>query len=199
MVIVGAGGFGREVAWTASLRSIDVIGFCDDDPAKAAGEYGGHPLLGTVEQAARSLPEGTFFHVAVGRNDLRRRLTERAEACGLRPFSVIAPTAVLAPDVVLGPGAFIGANAVLSVGVRIGRGVIINHLSSIGHDVSIGDFAQICPCAGLSGGVVIGEEALLGTNASVVPLKRIGARAVVGIGAIALRDVEDDGSVIRLR
>ena len=198
-VVIGAGGFGREVAWIASLCGIEVIGFCDDAPEKSSGSYGGLPLLGPIEAAARSLPQGTRFHVAVGVNATRRSLTTRAIACGLQPVSIVAPTAVIAPNVEIGEGTFVGANAVLSVGVHVGNGVIINHLASIGHDVFIGDFAQICPCAGLSGGVSIGEEALLGTNASVVPLKRVGARAVVGIGAIALRDVADDDSIVRLR
>ena len=198
-VVVGAGGFGREVAWIASLAGIEVVGFCDDAPDKAEGVYGGLPLLGSVEKAVRALPGGTRFHVAVGRNEARRSLTARAIAVGLEPVSVIAPTAVIAPGVQIGAGSFVGANAVLSVGVRVGQGVIVNHLASIGHDVSIGDFAQICPCAGLSGGVTVGEEALLGTNASVVPLKRIGNKAVVGIGAIALRDVADGDSIVRLR
>ena len=31
-VVIGAGGFGREVAWTAAEAGLDVAGFCDDDP-----------------------------------------------------------------------------------------------------------------------------------------------------------------------
>ena len=198
-IIIGAGGFGREVGWIASLSGIEVIGYCDDAPDKASGIYGDKPLLGPLEKAAPSLSPGAFFHVAIGNNAIRRKVTERAIALGLRPVSVIAPSAVIAPGVKIGEGSFVGANSVLSIGVRIKKGVIINHLASIGHDVWIGDFAQICPCVGLSGGVTVGEEALLGTNASVLPLKRIGARAVIGIGATALRDVDDDDSIVRLR
>lgn len=199
VVIVGAGGFGREVAWIAGLCGVEVVGFIDDSPEKASGEYAGRPLLGPLRDVLARLPAGTFFHVAIGRNAVRRAVTEQAVAAGWRPLSIIAPSAIVAPSAVIGAGCFIGANSVVSVGGSLGAGVIVNHLASIGHDVRVGDFAQICPCAGISGGCEIGEEALMGTNASVIPQKRIGARATLGAGAVAIRDLADGESLVRLR
>jgi len=199
LVIIGAGGFGREAAWTAESAGHEIVGVCDDD-AGATPRCAGRTFLGSVEAAVKNgLPAGTGFFVAIGTNAVRRALFERALACGLVPVSVVSPQAVIAPGVAMGDGSYAGPGCVISVGTRIGRGVIVNNLASVGHDVTIGDFAQICPGAAISGGCVIGEEALLGTHATVIPLKRIGARATLGAGALALRDVEDDASIVRLR
>ncbi len=200
LVIIGAGGFGREAAWTAESAGHEIVGVCDDD-AGAAPRCAGRPFLGTVETAVQEgiIPADTGFFVAIGTNAVRHALFERALACGLAPVSVVSPQAVLAPGVAMGDGSYAGPGCVISVGTRIGRGVIVNNLASVGHDVTIGDFAQICPGAAISGGCVIGEEALLGTHATVIPLKRIGARATLGAGALALRDVPDGDSIVRLR
>ena len=201
LVIIGAGGFGREAAWTAETAGFEVAGVCDDDPG-AAPRCAGRPFLGTLEDAVRDrrLPvSDTFFFVAIGKNAVRRALFERAAASGLKPVAVVSPKAVVAPDAVVGEGSYAGPGCVISVGTRLGRGVIVNNLASVGHDVTVGDFAQICPGAAISGGCTIGEEALLGTHATVIPLKRIGAGAALGAGALALRDIADGESIVRLR
>jgi sugar O-acyltransferase (sialic acid O-acetyltransferase NeuD family) len=201
LVIIGAGGFGREAAWAAETSGYEIAGICDDDPG-AAPRCAGRTFLGTLEDAVREgrvLVSDTFFFVAIGKNAVRRALFERAVACGLRPASVISPNALVAPDAVVGEGSYAGPGCVISVGTRLGRGVIVNNLASVGHDVTIGDFAQICPGVAISGGCTIGEEALLGTNATVIPLKRIGEEATLGAGALALRDIADGESIVRLR
>ena len=51
----------------------------------------------------------------------------------------------------------------------------------------------------IPGKLLPGEEALLGTNATTIPLKNIGARATLGAGAVALRDIAGGESIVRLR
>ena len=201
LLIIGAGGFGREAAWTAETVGFEIAGFCDDDPG-AAARCPGRPFFGSIEDAVREervTVSDICFFVAVGANAARRSLFKRAMACGLKPASVVSPNALIAPDAAIGEGSYAGPGCVISVGTRLGRGVIVNNLASIGHDVAIGDFAQICPGVSISGGCTIGEEALLGTNATVIPLKSIGARATLGAGALALRDISGGESIVRLR
>jgi len=47
----------------------------------------------------------------------------------------------------------------------------------------------------LSGSVRIGEDAFLGTGATVTPGIRISARAIVGAGSVVIRDVPDATTV----
>jgi len=202
IVIVGASGFGKEAAWIVErinrvCPTFELVGFCDDAADKREGICGAYPLLGPVEAALERFGALGFF-CAVGNNQARQRLSVRAKAAGFDPVTLADPSAVVAPDVSLGKGCFIGIGSVVSVGSKIGDGVLINHQACVGHDVAIGDFAQVCPGVCVSGGCSIGEGALLGTNAGVLPLKKIGAWSTVGAGTVALRDVSDGTTIMRL-
>jgi len=201
VIVIGASGFGGEVAWllgrmAAADGGLELVGFCDDAPDKQAGRWRGLPLLGSIESAACDGEH--WFHVAVGGNAARERLTARARARGWRPLTVSDPSAVVAADARVGEGCLIGAGAVISRGVVLGAGVIVNHQATVGHDADVADFAQLCPGARVSGGCRIGARALLGSNAVVIPCVSVGADATVGAGAAALRNVPDGGGVLRI-
>ena len=44
--------------------------------------------------------------------------------------------------------------------------------------------------------VHVGDEALVGVGARVIPGRRIGGRAVVGAGAVVIEDVPDGSTVV---
>lgn len=201
LVIIGASGFGREIAWIVgrinrAAPGLELVGFCDDAADKRSGTLGGYPLLGRVENAAKCGAE--LFFCAIGNNRARQTVTTRALAAGLKPFTLIDPSAAVAPDAVIGAGSYVGIGGVVSTGAKLGAGVIVNHHVCVGHDVAVGDFAQLCPGVNVSGGCGIGEGALMGTNAGTIPLKRVGAWSTVGAGTVVLRDVPDGASVVRI-
>ena len=201
LVILGAGGFAREIAWlvqriNAVCPRFRLRGFCDDAPSLQKGEMDGLPLFGRVE----NLRIPAMLFCAIGSNPSRKKAIGRILDCGLRLSPpLVDPSATVAPGVRIGEGSVVGIGSILSVGSRIGRGVILNHKVCVGHDVEISDFAQVCPGASISGGCRIGEGALLGTQSGVIPLKRIGAGATVGAGVVAIRDLDDGQSLVRLR
>lgn len=203
IVIVGAGGFGREIAWVierinAARPIFEILGFCDDAADKQNGVCGAYPLLGSFSEIKGRFGLVGFF-CAIGNNRVRQEVTMNAYAQGHEPVSVVDPTAVIAQDVKTGRGCFVGIGSVVSVGSVIREGVIVNHQVCVGHDVMVGGFAQLCPGVCVSGGCEIGEGALLGTQAGTIPLKRVGAWATVGAGMTALRDVEDGATVVRIK
>jgi sugar O-acyltransferase (sialic acid O-acetyltransferase NeuD family) len=202
LVIVGASGLGKEVAWivercNALAPAFEVLGFCDDAVEKQRGVFDRLPLLGPVESVAKRFgPVG--FVCAVGNNKARQALTRRAVAEGHEPVTVMDPSAIIAPGVESGKGCIIGIGSVVSAGSRIDDGALVNHQVTVGHDVTLGAFAQLCPGVRVSGGCVLGEGALMGSNACTIPCVRVGAWATVGAGSVALRDIPDGGSLIRL-
>ncbi|MBO4288429.1 MAG: NeuD/PglB/VioB family sugar acetyltransferase [Kiritimatiellae bacterium] len=200
IVIIGAGGFGREAAWiikriNAVAPTFQLLGFCDDAPERQTGTYDGIPLLGAVER----VPAGTFCFCAIGKNATRLDVLRRAEKAGLLAATLIDPTAVTAPDAEIGAGSFVGIHAVVSVGCRLGRGTIVNHGVCIGHDVTAGDGCQFCPGVCVSGGCTLGGGVLMGTLAGMIPLKKAGDASVIGAGTVPLRDVPPGETIARIR
>jgi len=201
LVIIGASGFGREIAWIVerirvTLSDLELVGFCDDATDKQTGTVGRYLLLGRVEEAVKRGAE--LFFCAIGNNRARQSVTARAMGVGLRPLTLVDPSAAVAPDAQIGEGCYVGIGSVVSTGARLGAGVIVNHHVCVGHDVIAGDFAQLCPGVRVSGGCRLGEGVLMGSNACMIPCQTIGAWATIGAGAAVLRNVATDGSIIRL-
>lgn len=194
IMIVGAGGFGREALWT--LERINnaaptwrVLGFADDDPAKAEGVLDGYPMLGACARASRDFPGAAVF-VAVGDNAVREKIYRSLRG---HDFPIILdPSAQVAPTADIRHGTFIGPNAVVSAGAELGKFVIVNARAGVGHDCRLGDFSQVCPGASLSGHTVLGEHAFVATNASTAPGVTVGARAKIAAGVPAYADVAPD-------
>ncbi len=199
VVLIGAGGLGRELLWACGRAGMTVAGFCDDAADQQNGAFAGLPLLGNLEAAATRWGAGTKFQIAVGDNRARQRLAERAQAIGWEPVAIVDPTALVAPDAVIAPGAYVGIGSVVSCLARVERFAIVNHHVTIGHEAVIGAFAQLCPGARVSGNCVLGEGALLGSNAAILPGKRMGSWSVLGAGAVAMADIADQARVVRVR
>jgi len=104
------------------------------------------------------------------------------------PFSRLRPEAVLADEVHLG-------NFVELKKSQVGEGSKVNHLTyvgdaRIGRDVNVGAGAITCNYDGVNKHpTVIGDDAFIGSNASLVAPVEIGAGATVGAGSVVCRDV----------
>jgi len=201
LVILGAGGFGPEVAWAArNANSVSpqhaLVGFCDDDPTKAGGRTADLPVLGAPEDAAQALAERPRFICAIGNNAIRAKVVARALALGWTPTTVIDPSVIVAPGVVVGDGTYVGAGSILSPNARIGNYVLINHHCSIGHDSRLDDYVSVQPGGRISGGCHLAEGASVASNGVVAPGRRVGRYATVGAASFAIRDVPDGHTVI---
>jgi exopolysaccharide biosynthesis polyprenyl glycosylphosphotransferase len=85
-LIAGAGELGRMVSEKLAVHrevGLDVVGFLDDDPAKAGAGYGGFPVLGTLEDLEAVAREHgidlLFVALPLGAQHRAIRLLKRAE------------------------------------------------------------------------------------------------------------------------
>ena len=193
LFIVGAGGFGREAVWTVERINAaqqqpvwNVIGFADDDPEKAFGNFEGYPLLGSVEKASKDHPGASVF-IAVGDNAVRRKIYRQLRGHDFP--ALIDPSSQVSPTTEFKHGTFIACEAVVSVGTEIGKFVIINARAGVGHDSTVGDFSNIAPGVSLSGHTVIGEDVMMGTNSCTAPGMTVGDGATVVCGTPVLKNV----------
>jgi sugar O-acyltransferase (sialic acid O-acetyltransferase NeuD family) len=192
LVIVGAGGFGREVF--SMIREInqvrqtwEVIGFLDDNPASLDGFSHYPPVLGPIEhyrdlQSARAT-------CAVGSPKARKQIAERLDGQGARWATITHPTVRIGVGSTVAAGCILCARSSVTVDVRVGNHVHINCVAGAGHDVQIGDFCTLSAHVDVCGKAVLEEGVLAGSHAVVLPNVRIGAWATLGAGSVAIRNV----------
>jgi UDP-perosamine 4-acetyltransferase len=199
VIVLAAGGHAKVLVDALRLRSAEVLGIVDPDPAKIGERIFGVPVLGGDDEIAKYPVDAVRLVNGLGsvRDGSRRKaLFMRFKAMGYRFASVIHPSAIIAADVDIGEGAQIMAGAVVQAGCRIGVNAIINTRVALDHDCQIDDHAHIAPGATLSGGVSVGNGSHVGTGATLIQGIQIGNESVVGAGAVVIRDVLDGVTVV---
>lgn len=192
LVIVGAGGFGREMFGAAREAvgfgvEFDIKGFLDARADALDGFAGYPPVIG---DPATYVPEpDDVFVTALGGIAARRRCAETLEARGATFIPVIHRSASLGPNVVVGAGSFIAHNVTLTADVTVGRHACVFHGTSIGHDTTLGDYSHVYAQCAIGGAVRIGAGAAVYPGAQVVPRRTLGDGSVVGIGSVVLLNV----------
>lgn len=194
LVILGAGGFAREVAWLvheineAYPRTWNVIGYWDSDTSRVGNEINGLPIIGSAE-VQRYLPD-LFAVAAIGSPSVRERAVRDAEQLGCQFPALVHPTVRFDLNTItIGNGSIVCAGTIMTVNITIGRHVILNLHCTIGHDTVIEDFATLSPGCHLSGYTRVGRGAYMGTGSVTVESRTVGEGSVVGAGAVVARDI----------
>jgi sugar O-acyltransferase (sialic acid O-acetyltransferase NeuD family) len=197
ILIVGAGGFGREVAtWLRDAwpRGADTIaGFLSDDLGRLAGFEVGIPMLGTVvDYAPRA---GDYLVLAIGVPYTRRTVAESLVSRGGRFLTLVHPKAIVADNAILGDGCVVCPYAIVSDSARLGTCVLLNYHTSLGHEAYAGHYSVLSPYATLGGGARIEDEGFLGLHASIGPGITLGARSKVSANSCVLSCTPADSLV----
>ena len=196
LVIVGCGGFGREVFSIVDALGADcfeVEGFADDDPSeedRCRVAKLGSEIIGTVDDlVARTTPYSAV--VAIGSPTVRAQIVNRLDQSPVSYPSLIHPDASVGSLVTVAAGSVVCPGARLSTNITIGSHVHVDQNATIGHDSRVGDFARLNPQSCISGSVLVANGAVIGAGATVLPGLTVGPYAVVGAAACVVRDVPE--------
>ncbi len=194
LVIIGAGGFGRETA--ALVEAINTAspawtlrGFVDDDTALRDGRLLGYPVLGDLDWLVAQ--SDLHYVIGIGHPATRRAIAHRLEATRLQAATLVHPDVPHHRTNAVGAGSIICRGATFTVDTTVGRHVIVNLHCTVGHDARIGDFSTLHPGVHLSGASRVGPASEMGTGAVLLPEVSVGACAVVGAGAVVTRDLPE--------
>lgn len=206
LVVVGAGGFGRETldvieAMNAAAPTPvwDLLGVLDDsltDLNRDRLAARSVPFLGGIDDFLQGGDTTVAYVVGIGSPVVRRRVAARFDDAGLVPATLIHPSVTRGAVSVFGPGTVLCAGVTISTNVRLGRHVHVNPNATIGHDTEVHDFVSINPLACISGDCAIESDVLVGASAVLLNGLRVGRGAVLGGAACAVRDVAAGTTVV---
>jgi sugar O-acyltransferase (sialic acid O-acetyltransferase NeuD family) len=187
IVVVGACGFGKEVAWLAKSCGYQVLGFLDDDEQLHGSQVLGLPVLGDLSCCTEYF--AAAFVVAIGNPRVRQALVGKIEA--LRPHvkwaTLTHPNVLIDDSVLLGKGTVVTAGCTLTTDINIGDHCIVNINSTVGHDCVLADFVTVAPLVAISGNVTLGQCVEIGTSASIRQGVTVEEGAVLGMGGVLIK------------
>ncbi len=206
--LIGAGGFGREVMPLLDACVLGQGSFLSDDGARIVfvesrpeqPEIGGRSVLSVTDFLKAEVGE-RLFNVAIADSRIREELALACLDAGCLAQSLVAGDAEVSPTVTFGTGAIVCARTMITDNVTIGRFFHCNIYSYVAHDCVIGNFVTFGPRVSCNGNVRIDDHAYVGAGAVIRqgapgrPLI-IGEGAVVGMGAVVVRDVEPYTTVV---
>ena len=204
LVILGTGGNASDLldivdAVNGVSPTWTVAGFLDD-VRPAGNRHLGVEILGRVAQASTlEALNDCWFVNSIGSDRSYRRRPEIVAATGVAPerfATLVHPLAMVSRRAQIGPGSYVVGGASIAGGVVIGSHVHLGACCIVGHDTQVDDYAVLAPGAVLSGFVHAGRACYVGTNACVRSSIHVGDGALVGMGAVVVRDTGPGETVV---
>lgn len=192
IVIIGAGGIGREVAWIIEeINEVNptwnIIGFVDDNSEMLGKELNGYKVLGELNilDELESKPE---VIVAIANCGVKKDIVARLN--GKFDFATIIHSSVrVSKYIEIGQDTIIYPGVILTVNTKIGNHVVISGNCGIGHDTVIGDFSSVLWGSCFSGYDIVGQECLVGVGTKISQSVRIADGRRISTGGIITEDI----------
>ncbi len=191
VVIMGAGGFAREVADIirdmGPSGGLSLLGYVDRDSSRRGEAVNDSVVLGALSDIEE--PSALFAVAGSGDLAIRRRQIAEIEESGMDFLTLVHPSVIMSAFVQIGQHCVICAGSILTNTITIGSHVVLNLGVTVGHDVTIGDHCVLSPGVHVSGNVTIECGCTIGTGAVLLPGVTLGEGTVVGAGAVVTKDV----------
>ena len=193
IIIIGAGGFGRE-CYAIALACIEngadfiVKGFLDDNN-EALNGYANYPkIIGKL--STYEIEENDAFVCAIGNPKTKEKCTNMILERGGGFINLIHPKATTGLNCKMGKGCIMMPNTLIGQDVTVGDFVTFDGYSSVGHDVHISSYSHFSPFAFVAGGSRIGLRVMIQPGARVIIHRTIGDDVTIGVGSVVLRDLK---------
>ena len=200
IVILGTGGFAREVAFLIEeINRVSptwrILGLVEADERQVGTQIGKYSILCAESDLAKRNVAAT---IGIGNPAIIKKIVEN-----FKDYSNISFPNLIHPNTIgdrerisMGRGNIICAGNILTTDIQIGSFNIFNLNSTYGHDIQIGDYCVFNPGLNLSGGLKIGNSCLVGTGATILQYLSIGDGATIGGGAVVTKNVEAGVTVV---
>lgn len=197
IIIIGAGGFGRELESYLTQDSRNnkewiVKGFLDDNSNALENKFSNLNIIGQVN--SYNFEENDYALIGIASSEIKHKLVSIFREKGVKMFTFISDNVYVGLGVEIKEGAVICPNVIIPNNSKIGEFVTININCTIGHDSVIGEYTSIMPSVNIGGETILGTDVFLGTNTNVAPRISIADNVFVGIGAVVIKSLTDAGT-----
>lgn len=190
VLLFGNSGHAKVVRSSAESSGMEVIGYLDRTKIEETDLiYMGNELAISFD----TLRNHSFF-VAIGSNEIRKKLHAFCDQNSLEICQVIDQTAIIAKDVMIERGTLVAPGSIINACSRISEGVIINSGAIIEHDCNLGAFSHVAPGAILLGCVTIGQECFIGAGAVLKEGITLTSDVTIGAGTVVLHSIHESGT-----
>jgi sugar O-acyltransferase (sialic acid O-acetyltransferase NeuD family) len=191
IVIVGGGGFGREVEMligqiNASKPTWKILGYLDD-AVPVGNPIGNSICLGRMDKI-QEYPNIQLV-LAVGSPATKASLFLKLSVKKEYYPTLIHPSVLLGNRVAIGDGCIICAGNIVTEDITIADFTTVNLSCTIGHDTRIGPYTSIMPGVTISGDANIASSCYLGTGCTIINQVEIGENTIVGAGAVVSKSL----------
>lgn len=198
MIIVGAGGFGRELLqWIKDINRIQekwvIKGFIDDNPNALDTFECGYTVIGSIQEWQPKKNE--VFACAIAHPMSKEIITTLMKSRGASFEWIVHPSACIGEYNKIGEGIVIYPHVKITVNTEIGDFVTLLS-SGVGHDVNIGNYTTISSYCDITGGVQVGNRVFIGSHVTIVPGKKIEDDAYIGAGSVVISNVKSGAKVM---
>lgn len=200
IVIIGAGGFGREVQWlieriNIKINRYKILGYIDDN-VEIGKNINGYEVIGNTDLLKYTNKELSVV-CAIGNADVRMNIINKIkENKNLEFPNLIDPSVCISQFVNFGEGNIICAQSILTVNINIKDFCIINLDCTIGHDVVLESYTTVYPSVNVSGNVIVGKNSEIGTGTQIIQNCNIGEKTIIGAGAVVVNDIPENSVAV---
>lgn len=199
IVIIGAGGFGKEIAWlidriNSREKKFNLLGFIDDN-LPLGHKVSKYKVLGTINEL--TLLKNIDIAIAVGNSEVRSHIVSRLKKLGQYNFpNLVDPSVIYGNALSFGEGNIICAGSILTVDYSFGNFNIVNLDCTIGHDTLLGDFITLYPSVNISGNCFLGNCIEIGTGSQIIQGLKIGDNCIIGAGSVIVKEATRNATIV---
>lgn len=193
IVIIGAGGVGRETAWIIDQINMrkptwNIIGFVDDNEEIWNSEINGYKVIGDLA-SLNNLENKPYVIIAIANYKVKKSIVNKL-GDRFQFATIIHPDVYLNRTVEIGDGCIVYPGVIMTTNIRIGNHVIVSPKCGIGHDSIIKDYVSLLWNVNVSGFDVIEEGVMIGSGATIIQGKNVGKGAIIGAGSVVINNIE---------
>ncbi|MGL5575942.1 MAG: NeuD/PglB/VioB family sugar acetyltransferase [Sarcina sp.] len=200
IIIIGAGGVGKEVAWLIEQinqrkLTYKIIGFVDDDAKKLNTNIIGYKVIGNLDYLKKINYQGDLV-VAIANYEVKKSIINKLKEQKVQFPIIMHPNIKLHKSVEVGEGSILYEGSIISPNVKIGKYVIISPKCGVGHDSIIEDYVSLLWNVSISGNDFIEEGVLFSSGSTIIQGKRVKKGSIIGAGAIVIKEIKETGTYI---